>query len=398
MTVNEQKLRDALKACLSEADFPQERQLAVLRAIRKDGQTVKKNLSVAVICAIVLVLALGGMALAASLGVFGMAGQTNPQSANRLALLEEQADTLNVAQNVQAPSVPEETHQPQTLYEELLSRLYARRFELTVNQSYSDGRKLYYAYTLTTNEPLQWYTGDGAPEGIGEWYMQAEGTYTQNFTQNDEADEKRFAAFFVEHPVGFIARENMALGDGADLDGQPLNILDSGEAWVDECTLQGYQEVVLPAGFAPENGQAEIQLTVMYGASVTYQDETNVYCAHITTPENRGILPITFTVPVNGSSQTYTGRLFAEAYSAGASLNVSDVDVSGQIVFEGEMPALAYDLLADGTLFPDLDGGMEEKPNGQTVLYVRFDRPQSMGDLSLVPVGVDAEPIVLTKQ
>lgn len=398
MTVNEQKLRDALKACLSEADFPQESQQSVLRAIRKDGQTVKKKLSVALICAIVLMLALGGMALAAGLGVFGMAGKTNPQSANRLALLDEEADTLNTAQNVQVPSAPEETHQPQNLYEELLSKLYARQFELTVNQSYSDGRKLYYAYTLTTNEPLQWYTGDDAPEGIQEWYMQAEGTYAQNFAQNDEEDEKHFAAFFAEHPVGYIARENMALGDGADLDGQPLNILDSGEAWVDECTLQGYQEVVLPESFAPENGQAEIRLTVMYGANVTYQDETNVYCAHITTPENRGILPITFTVPVNGSTQTYTGRISAEAYSASVFLNVSDVDISGQIVFEGKMPALAYDLLVDGAAFPDLDGGMEEKPNGQTVMYVRYDLPQSMDDLSLVPVGVDAEPIALIKQ
>lgn len=396
--MNEQKLRDALKACLSEADFPQESQQSVLRAIRKDGQTVKKKLSVALICAIVLMLALGGMALAASLGVFGMAGKTNPQSANRLALLDEEADTLNTAQNAQAPSAPEETHQPQNLYEELLSKLYARQFELTVNQSYSDGRKLYYAYTLTTNEPLQWYTGDDAPEGIQEWYMQAEGTYAQNFAQNDEEDEKRFAAFFAEHPVGYIARENMALGDGADLDGQPLNILDSGEAWVDECTLQGYQEVVLPENFAPENGQAEIQLTVMYGANVTYQDEANVYCAHITTPENWGILPITFTVPVNGSTQTYTGRISAEAYSASVFLNVSDVDISGQIVFEGKMPALAYDLLVDGAAFPDLDGGMEEKPNGQTVMYVRYDLPQSMDDLSLMPVGVDAEPIALIKQ
>lgn len=398
MTVNEPKLQEALKTCLSETDFPQERQWAVLRAVRKDEQDVKKKLSVALICVIVLMLALGGMALAASLGVFGMAGKTNQQSARRLALLEEEADTLNTAQNVQAPSAPEETHQPQNLYEELLSGLYARRFELTVNQSYSDGRKLYYAYTLTTNEPLQWVTGDGAPEGIQEWYMQAEGAYVQNFSQNDEADERRFAAFFSDHPVGYIARETMALGDGAYLAGQALNILDSGEAWVDECTLQGYQEVLLPEGFAPEDGNARIELTVMYGAAVTYQDEANVYCAHITTPENRGILPITFTVPVNGSSKTCTGQVSTATYSAVATIRLSDVDVSGQIVFEGEMPALAYDLLADGTLFPDLDGGIEEKPNGQTVMYVRYDLPQSINELSLVPVGTDAEPIALMKQ
>lgn len=389
--MNEQKLRDALKNCMYEADFPQERQWAVLRTVRTDEQTVKRKLSVAAICVLVLMLALGGMALAAGLGVFGMAGKTNPQSANRLALLDEEAGTLNTAQNVQVPSAPEETHQPQTLYEELLSRLYARQFELTVNQSYSDGRKLYYAYTLTTNEPLQWYTGDGALEGIQEWYMQAEGNYAQNFTQNDEADEKRFAAFFADHPVGYIVRENMALGDGADYEGQPLNILDSGETWVDECTLQGYQEVILPVNFAPENGQAEIQLTVMYGASVTYQDETNVYCAHITTPENRGILSLSFTVPVKGQIHNYAGHISTDTYSASATIRVSDVDVSGQIVFDGTTSVLDYGLLADGVIYPNLDGAFVEKENGQAVLYVRYDLPERLNGLALVPCGDCAE-------
>lgn len=389
--MNEQKLRDALKACLSEADFPQERQWAVLRNVRKDGQIVKKKLSFAVICVMVLMLALGGMALAASLGVFGMAGKTNPQSANRLALLDNEADTLDVAQTVQASGGADENHPPQTLQEELLSRLYARQFELTVNQSYSDGHKLYYAYTLTTNEPLNWYTGEGAPAGIEEWYMQAQGTYAQNYTQYDEEDEQRYAAFFADHSVGYIARETMALGDGADLNGQPLNILDSGEIRVDACTLQGYQEVALPEGFTPKDGKAEIQLTVMYGASVTYQDEDQVYCAHITTPENRGILPLTFTVSVNGQTQSYAGYISTEAYSASAALQVSDVDVSGQIVFDGTMPALDYALLADDVTYPNLDGAFVEKGNGQTVLYVRYDLPTSLNGLALVSWGDHAE-------
>lgn len=389
--MNEQKLRDALKACLSEADFPQERQWEVLRNVRKGEQTVNKKLSFAVICVMILILALGGIALAASIGVFGMTGKTNQQSANRLALLENEADTLDVSQTVQASGGTVEKQQPQTLQEELLSRLYARQFELTVNQSYSDGHRLYYAYTLTTNEPLNWYTGEGAPAGIEEWYMQAQGTYAQNYTQYDEKDEQLYAAFFADHPVGYIARETMALGDGADLDGQPLNILDSGEIWADTCTLQGYQEVVLPDGFTPKDGMAEIQLTVMYGASVTYQDEDRVYCAHITAPEDRGILPLRFTVPVNGKTQCYTGRISTDTYSASAAIQVSDVDVSGQIVFDGTMPVLDYTLLADDVAYPNLDGAFAENENGQTVLDVRYDLPKSLNGLVLVPCGDCAE-------
>lgn len=396
--MNDQKLRDALKACLSEVDFPQECQCAVLRTVRKDEPIVKRKLSVVAICVMVLMLALGGMALAASLGVFGLAGRTNEQSANRLALLENRADTLNEAQTVQAGDIPGEEHSPQNLYEELLSGIYARQFELTVNQSYSDGYKLYYAYTLTTNVPLNWYTGVGAPKGIEEWYMQAQGTYAQNYTQYDEEDEQRYAAFFTAHPVGYIARETMALGDGADYEGQPLNILDSGETWVDECTLQGYQEVALPDGFDPKDGTATIQLKVMYGASVTYQDKDNVYCAHITTPENRGILPLNVTVPVNGQTQSYSGRISTEAYSASVTIRVSDVDISGQIVFAGTTPVLDYGLLADGVIYPNLDGAFVENENGQTVLYVRFDLPQSMDHFSLVPIGTNVELIPLVKQ
>lgn len=221
--------------------------------------------------------------------------------------------------------------------------------------------------------------------------MQAQGTYAQNYTQYDEEDEQRYAAFFAEHSVGYIARETMALGDGADLDGQPLNILDSGETWVDACTLQGYQEVALPEGFTPKDGKAEIQLTVMYGASVTYQDEDQVYCAHITTPENRGILPLAFTVPVKGQTQSYAGYISTEAYSASATIQVSDVDVSGQIVFDGSVPALDYALLADGVNYPNLDGAVMEKENGQTVLYVRYDLPKSLNSLAMVPWGDHAE-------
>lgn len=401
----EQKLKNALALCLKDADFPADRQRAVLRAVRKEETFVKKKLSVALICAIVLMLTVGGMALAASLGVFGMAGRTNPQNADRLARLEQQAVTLDATQTAQPLLPPEGATKPETLYQQLLSRLYARQFQLTVNQSYADGHKLYYAYTLTTSEPLQWYMGDGAPSGVDEWYMQAQGTYAQNYTQNDDGDEQRFASFFAEHQTGYIARETMGLGDGADLDGQPLTILDSGEEWVDERTLRGYQEVALPEGFAPEDGLAKIELTVMYGASVTMQDETSVSCAHIVTPENRGILRLSFTVPVNGSTQTCTGQISTQSYRAHAFLRVSDVDVSGQVVFDAlegtapmsQPPVLDYTLMADGAAYPNLDGAFVTDESGQCVLYVRYHLPESINHLMLVPPASEAETIVLTK-
>ena len=55
--VDEQKLRNALKACLPpEQKFPPERRQAVLRAIRKEEPMWKKKISTALVFAIVMTL------------------------------------------------------------------------------------------------------------------------------------------------------------------------------------------------------------------------------------------------------------------------------------------------------------------------------------------------------
>lgn len=84
--VDEKKLGNALKACLSDSEFPLERRQAVLRAIRKEEKVVKKKISAALVFAIVLTLVVGGAALAANLGVFGQSvnDQQNEQSVGRL--------------------------------------------------------------------------------------------------------------------------------------------------------------------------------------------------------------------------------------------------------------------------------------------------------------------------
>ena len=47
--VDEQKLRNALKACLPQSEFPPERRQAVLRAIRKEEPIVKRKISTALV-------------------------------------------------------------------------------------------------------------------------------------------------------------------------------------------------------------------------------------------------------------------------------------------------------------------------------------------------------------
>ena len=402
--MDERKLRDALKACLSGADFPPERQQAVLRAIRKDETIVKRKLSVALVCAIVMMLALCGAAIAAGLGVFGQSASDaqNAQSAARLERLEDVAADVRDTQAAQGPS--DASAQPQTVRDAMLASLCGRRFNLTLNQSYFDGRKLYYTYTLTTNAPLSWFEGEGAPTGFDTWDMEEPGTYAEHFTNADEDVQRRYVTFFAAHPVGYIGRESMCVGDGADMDGTPLTILDSGETVVDDHTIQGFQEVEMPEGFTPK-GDIAIELTVLYGASVYAQDGNSVHWAHVAPPENRGILRLPFTVTLNGQTEVLTGAVATSAYSAAATVYVSDVDISGEVIFDapewaaafaantdGEQPMPVpcitdYTLIADGASYPNLDGAYGVNADGQFFVRVRYDLPESTGSLTLRPVG-----------
>lgn len=168
--VDEKKLGNALKACLSDSEFPLERRQAVLRAIRKEEKVVKKKISAALVFAIVLTLVVGGAALAANLGVFGQSvnDQQNEQSVGRLEKLENASATYNDTQAAQAPEQTA-TEAPKTVYDELMASLYNRRFNLTLNQAYFDGYKLYYSYTLTSDCKTGFITGDGMPTGFEKW-------------------------------------------------------------------------------------------------------------------------------------------------------------------------------------------------------------------------------------
>ena len=305
--VDEKKLGNALKACLSDSEFPLERRQAVLRAIRKEEKVVKKKISAALVFAIVLTLVVGGAALAANLGVFGQSvnDQQNEQSVGRLEKLENASATYNDTQAAQAPEQTA-TEAPKTVYDELMASLYNRRFNLTLNQAYFDGYKLYYSYTLTSDCKTGFITGDGMPTGFEKWDDTQEGKFVGHYSLYDDNMNQEVVTYFSAHPKGYIAFESMGVGDGAAMNGKPLMILDSGSEMVNEYTIQGYQEVERPDGFEPTD-EIEIEMSILYGMSVYCQDENNVYFSHLMTPENRGIFRLPFKVKLNGLTFSFSG-------------------------------------------------------------------------------------------
>lgn len=409
--MNENELRSALKECLADSRFPEERQQAVLRAIREgENKTVKRKFTAALVFAVLLTLAVGGAAIAAGMGVFGQqsANEMNEQSRERLLRLDDAAEVYNQTEAVQvsaAPAEPEgEAQAEKTLYDTLMESLQSRRFNLTLNQAYYDGYKLYYAYTLTTDRPLLRLTGEGDPTGIDEWYMEEPGKkYVEAWSAADEEENRQNIAFFAAHPVGYIAQENMCISDGASLNGKPLSIYDSGETYADGTMIQGFQEVELPEGCEPKD-EIEIQLDVLYSASVIWQDEEGVRSAYITGPNGRRS-PVTFKVKLNGETVTYTGSVATSEYTAKATVRVSDVDVSGEVVFDAPAWAEAfrkdqtgtgviasYTLVADGVEYRNRDGSFGVNADGQFFVRIRYDLPESLNSLMLVPTssGVEA--------
>ena len=127
----------------------------------------------------------------------------------------------------------------------------------------------------------------------------------------------------------------------------------------------------------------------------------------IVTPEDRGTLRLNFTVPLVGQADTYTGTVTTSAYSATATVTVSDVDISGEVVFDAPewvaafenasaanmngdssaAPAYIYDynLIAGGEEYPNLDGAFGVNADGQFVVGIRYDLPADMSSMQLRP-------------
>lgn len=238
--------------------------------------------------------------------------------------------------------------------------------------------------------------------------MQEEGKYVDHYTNAVEENQRRIVTFFAGHPVGYIGRENMCVGDGAMMNGKPLTILDSGEMVIDDYTIQGFQEVELPEDVTPD-GDIGIELSILYGASLYAQDGNSVYWAHVATPENRGIFRLPFTVTLNGQTETVTGTVATSAYSAVATVMISDVDVSGEVVFDAPawaaafeadadgrhpmtMPTInSYTLVAGGVEYPNLDGAYGVNADRQFFVRIRYDLPESRSSMILRPTSSGIE-------
>lgn len=397
--MDENRMRNIFSQSFSGACFPDARKQQVFDTIR-GGKPVKKKLSLALVCAIALTLLMAGAALAAVLGVFGRMN-ASPYDAQKLAQLDKAAAVLDVTVPLEAP-LSQTTASPQTDYDAILIRQQERTFELTLNQTYYDGKKLYYSYTLKTNGAQSWQ-GEGMPTGVTEWLMEEQGKRYQDVWSNDiPGRDKAITDWLGSHESCWIAHESWSLGDGASTkDGTVLNIIGGDSEMLDACTLQGWQEVVVPSELIDQE-ELTVELSVLYGASLYHQDADGVRWTHIAQKENRGILHIPFTVYRNGQTSHLHGKADFADYAAKTGLTVSDVEICGKVILKvptawtdtltdriegvhAEDVILDYHLMADGQMLRNHNCSLHTPVDGRLEITVAFDLPETMNELMLMP-------------
>jgi len=396
--------RDTLWGRLAEAMF------SPSRARRRSDRMHRRRYSTKmVMIALLLTLLLAGAAIAATLGLFGYFANDplSEMSHQRLEYLEDVAINVGKTQQVFAPAGDMNGVDPQTDYSRLLSQQFSRQFELTVDQVYCDGNKLYYTYRIS--EPIRtFYMSEGLPTGFEEWDWEEPGKRLSDTYWTPGATEEersQAAAFFAEHERAYAVESLFGIGDGAWLDdgserGKSLMIFDSSMEEPDPYTEFGFQQVDLPEDYVPGD-TISFFLHVNYRTSVVCQDENGVYRTSVTNPENRGFIPVRFTAQVTGKPEEFEVTAEFDEYTVHVKLAVSDVDISGMAyfdapqewidAFEADYSKAAdsvwdYELVADGQRMRNVSGGYGYSQwTNQWEVDMRFDLPVSMQSLTLIP-------------
>ena len=383
------------------------------RAIHRPSRVIRARHRLtrrAVLIALLLAL-LAGAAIAATLGLFGYL-RDNPaaeMSRQRLEHLDEQATVVGQTTVLHAPKEGLSSLRLETDFDQLMAHQYTRSFELTVDQAYCDGKKLYYSYTLREPNRLM-RLGEGMPTGFDEWdwswpgeAIAAHPNWSVHMGEVKDAQARDWMA--DDTKARYVIYDCVALGDGAALcdgteKGRPLNIYDSADEWIDADTRVGFQQVDLPEDYVPGD-TIDFLLSVTYGTTVLYQDGTGSYQSSVHQVENRGFVRAQFTAAVTGETQKLNAQASFDAYTAEVQLTISDVDISGQVLIDApEAWVQAFDsltmesdevydyvLLADGQRLPNVGGGYGiDRDTDKWVVYVRYDLPPTMERLTLVPI------------
>jgi hypothetical protein len=397
------EFKNRLDHQLSALEWNQTDSYTVLQKVR-GGIKVKKKISVAVIFAMVLMLALLGVAIAASLGVFGQfAG--NETNGHKLQNLESVSTTYGKTQTTEpllAAGV--QTSKAEDVYTQVLEHQKERTFDFTLEQAHFDGKTIAISYTFQKHGDWDIVFGEGMPTGDISWDYEKKGEkYVDTHSSTIEAVNQAVKQLDGTR-AAYIMIDYAGPGDGFYLeDGTPLDNLDSGMNVLADGSMKGYGEY----GNIPEKYRSaqnvQTSLNVSYGTEIIYQDTLGYKVAFVRNPENRGLAKFYFSILRDGKTLLKTGEAAFEGYSAKAELTVSQVDIQAALTMKcpedwtlvwtqmGEFKAkddyvYDYALYADGKICKETDCSVKVIAPDQLELSLRYNLPASFQELTLRPV------------
>ena len=411
--MNDEKFRqlvhDTADKCLAGIDARPSLEHRIMYQIEhQDSGHVKKKISMVMVFAIVAMLALAGTAVAVGLGLFGKFAGTDPSGTRNSRLEQLDAIAASIGETVHVNAYPSGITAGNTVREALLTAWDGCAFDVTLNLAYCDGSRLYYSYTLTIEDLPSNVFGQGEASGFDTWSVDQYGdTYeTSGIHSNEKSDEAArnfFAELEEENKSGYAAFTYFSIGDGAyivDADGglYPSMIVDSDDAWLDDRTIQGNQEVEIPTNIA-NNGFLNFTLDIHYGATVFYQNDEGLHWTSISTLPKREKLLAPFTVEIDTFVDRKMGTGELGGYYTEASLTFTNADVYGKVIIAGpeswiaakeesshEDVIVGFELIADGQTLMPLEMAIIFLDDGRYEIPLRFNLPSSRENLVLIPI------------
>ena len=344
--IDHQAVRTAIDDCLSGADALPSVRADVLNQLRGEVK-VKKKLSMGLIFALLLTLLMTGAAVAASLGLFGQIGERQSSDA-RLPGLEAVSETVG------------------------LSIQTEEGVTIAIDQAYYDGSRVFISYAL--EGPFdQLELGEGKPD-VAAWDWELPGEiYGQSFG-SESASHQLMVAHLDGSAPRWATSHSVNVHDGLQIGETYLDIIGGETYLTEDGRLIGWKECTVPEELAAD------EVTFLLGTFAThntwYQDETGCYLSH---GARTGETWHPFTVKRDKTpARTLTGTAAGADWSAAASLQMSAIDIKGELILscpqdwveiertwenpEGLNYIGEWRIYMDGVL--DQDGGVEWVSSG----------------------------------
>lgn len=298
--IDHQAVRTAIDDCLSGADALPSVRADVLNQLRGEVK-VKKKLSMGLIFALLLTLLMTGAAVAASLGLFGQIGERQSSDA-RLPGLEAVSETVG------------------------LSIQTEEGVTIAIDQAYYDGSRVFISYAV--EGPFdQLELGEGKPD-VAAWDWELPGEiYGQSFG-SESASHQLMVAHLDGSAPRWATSHSVNVHDGLQIGETYLDIIGGETYLTEDGRLIGWKECTVPEELAAD------EVTFLLGTFAThntwYQDETGCYLSH---GARTGETWHPFTVKRDKTpARTLTGTAAGADWSAAASLQMSAIDIKGELL------------------------------------------------------------------